>query len=137
MDYGGVRAPSWYESAAAGAAEALPGGEPWVVVAHSGAGGLVPSLAEVLGGRLAATLFVDAVLPHPGKAWFDTAPHPLAKHLNEIARDGWLPRWDRWFDRDRLAALIPDPAQRASFIADQPELPLAFLEAPAPEGIAC
>ncbi|HEY1426152.1 MAG TPA: hypothetical protein VGF50_05725 [Caulobacteraceae bacterium] len=132
VDYGGVRGPDWYGGAAARTAEALAGRDRLVLAVHSGAGGFVPSLAAALGPRAAGFLFVDAVLPYPGRSWFDTAPTALASRLREIADDGTLPPWDTWFGRDAISALIEDPALRAAFSADLPRLPLAYLEARAP-----
>jgi hypothetical protein len=86
----------------------------------------------VLRERAAGFLLVDAVMPYPGKCWFDTAPPALAKRVREIAENGVLPPWDTWFGARAIDALIPDPAERAAFSADLPRIPLAYLEAVAP-----
>jgi len=135
-DYGGVRPPDWYDGAAHRIAAALPGFEPLALAVHSGAGGLVPALADALGARASAFLFVDAVLPYPGQRWLDTAPPALADRLREIAEEGVLPPWDTWFGRGAIETLIIDPALRAAFSADLPRVPLAYLEAVAPGGEA-
>ena len=41
-----------------------------------------------------------------------------------------LAPWNSWFDADPTERMIPDPAARAAFIAAQPRVPFAFLEAP-------
>src|SRR5688500_11182323 len=45
-----------------------------ILVAHSGAGALVPALEAALATPPAGVILVDAILPHPGKAWLETAP---------------------------------------------------------------
>jgi pimeloyl-ACP methyl ester carboxylesterase len=136
VDYGGVSGPDWYGGAATRIAKTLGDANPLVLVVHSGAGGFVPSLAAALADRVAGFLFVDAVMPYPGKRWFDTASPVLAKRVREIAEDGLLPPWDTWFGPGAIEALIPDPARRAAFSADLPRVPLAYLEAVASPGEA-
>ena len=68
-----------------------------VLIGHSGAGALLPAAAEASGTPLAAAVFVDAILPHPGVSWFQTAPQALREQLRGLARDGRLPAWHRWF----------------------------------------
>jgi pimeloyl-ACP methyl ester carboxylesterase len=136
VDYGGVSGPDWYGGAAARIAAALDDEDRIVLAVHSGAGGFAPALAATLGPRVTGFLFVDAVLPYPGRCWFDTAPPALAKRVREIAEDGVLPPWDTWFGLGAFDALIEDPAQRAAFSAELPRVPLAFLEAVAPDNDA-
>src|SRR5439155_23231941 len=83
-------------------------------------------------GQVRVAVFIDAILPHPGQSWFETAPAALAEPLRALARDGWLPPWHRWFPPEVLAAALPTPDLRARFIAELPELPLVYLEALAP-----
>ena len=134
VDYGGVSAPDWYEGAASRIARAISGDGPLMLGLHSGAGALAPCLATRLGDRLAGLIFVDALMPHPGRSWFETAPPSLARRLRRLARDGILPPWDEWFGAEGLVKLVPDAAVRAAFCADLPRLPIAYLEAPAPAG---
>ena len=101
-----------------------------VWVAHSGAGASLPSLLENApppGG----VIFVDGLLPHPGRAWIDTAPPQLAAMIHATARDGLAAPWPRWFG-DHLTEFLPDPNDRAAPIADAPGIPLAFLRLCAP-----
>ena len=132
VDYGGVSGPDWYEAPARRLTRALAPGSPVIVVAHSGAGGLAPSVVEALGARAAGVVFVDAILPHPGNAWVDTASPALVERLRRRAKDGCAPRWDLWFGERALCVLIPDPERRAAFRADLPLTPMAYLEAVAP-----
>lgn len=131
-DYGGVRGPDWYADASRRIASTLASCEKVVFALHSGAGGFAPALAAEFGDRSAGFLFVDAVMPYPGRSWLDTASPQLAAHLLAIAEDGVLPRWDAWFGRNPVDEMIDDPELRATFTAELPRLPLAYLEAVAP-----
>jgi len=108
-------------------------GEHAILVAHSGAGALIPSILRAAGGTVEAVIFVDALLPHPGRSWFDTAPDGLAARLRRQSRGGLAPRWPEWLPPERLAQLLPDRQMRESLIDDAPAAPLAFLDEPAPE----
>ena len=108
-------------------------GERAILVAHSGAGALIPSILQGAGARVRAVIFVDALLPHPGRSWFETAPPALAARLRREALAGRAPRWPNWLPTDLLERLLPDAAMRQGLIDDAPAVPLAFLDEPAPE----
>jgi hypothetical protein len=129
IDYGGVNGPDWYAGVAARIVAQMDA-EPWIAVLHSGAGGFAPALAAAA-GRLAGLIFIDAVLPDPGRRWRDTAP-ALADRLAGLTCDGLLPPWNRWFGEDPIPKLLPDTAIREAFLADLPRVPFAFLEAVSP-----
>ena len=124
-------APPYYGALASRIAGALDG-EPWLLVGHSGAGGLLPAIAETLPGGASAMVFVDAVLPHPGKAWFETAPPDLSGMLRDRARDGYVPPWPEWFPASVLAGLLPDASVRAVFSGEAKAIPSKYLAEPAP-----
>ncbi|GEM_PF-396881 len=110
---------------------------PIVLVGHSGAGPLLPAIADAVtavnAGTVEALIYVDAGLPRPGRSWFDDAPSDLAGHLREIvSNDDLLPPWHEWFGADTLAELLPDSALRRGFTAELPRLPLAYFTEPAP-----
>ncbi|GAB3474364.1 hypothetical protein GCM10027440_04460 [Nocardiopsis coralliicola] len=130
------RGPPYYRRLAGAAASALDadkrdGGV--VLVGHSGAGALLPAIAEAVGSRVRGMVFVDALLPHPGRSWFATAPPQMREQLAGLARGGRLPRWNEWFPAEVLEALVPDAALRARFAGGLPELPMAYFDEPAPE----
>lgn len=106
--------------------------EPCVLVAHSGAGALVPSIVTAAQDRVRHAIFVDATLPHDGLSWFDTVPEPLAKRMRELARDGRAPRWSDWFSDRTLGRLLPNETERRRLVSGMPRIPLAFLQRPAP-----
>jgi hypothetical protein len=127
-DYRPLKGPDWYEAVARRVA-AQAGEGPWTAVLHSGAGAFAPALAEA-SGSLAAFVFVDAVLPYPGRTCLENAPDSLAAAMRRLCgADGRLAPWNLWFPEDPLPRLIPDAAARAAFEADLPRVAFAFLEA--------
>lgn len=104
---------------------------PVVIAGHSGAGALLPAIADEV--DVHAAIFVDAILPHPGLSWFDTAPAELRQHLLDIAHGALLPRWNEWFPADALSALLPEAGLRQRFAGELPELPVLYFEERAPE----
>jgi pimeloyl-ACP methyl ester carboxylesterase len=109
-----------------------PGGGPLVLVGHSGAGPLLPGLADACGDSVQAVLFVDAVLPRPGTTWFERAPDELADHIRRLAEDGLLPPWDEWFDTGTMETLISDPTVLEQFRRELPRVPIALFTEPTP-----
>ncbi|CAN7351262.1 hypothetical protein LJR219_002007 [Phenylobacterium sp. LjRoot219] len=108
------------------------GGGPVVLAAHSGAGALIPALAAQLRTPLAGVVFVDAILPHPGRSWFDTAPKEMRDQLRAGAQMGQLPPWDDWWPPGALERLVPDAESRAALVDELEPLPLGYFEEPAP-----
>jgi pimeloyl-ACP methyl ester carboxylesterase len=108
------------------------GDGPVVLVGHSAAGALLPAVAVAVGDRTRGAVFVDAMLPQPGRSWFDTAPPGLERQLRGLADDGVLPPYHEWFPPRALAELVPDAARRARLIAENPRLPVAYFDEPAP-----
>lgn len=99
-----------------------------IVVAHSGAGALVPMLEPLRGA-----VFIDALLPHPGESWFAGVPPELGNRLRGLAKDGMLPPWHAWWPKGALERLLPDRTLGTAFLGEQEELPLGFFEEPAPD----
>jgi len=129
VHYGPVWEGDDYASVAKRIARAFAG-EPWTLVVHSGAGSLAQAVTAATAP--AAVIFVDAILPHPGRSWLETASRPLAEQLRRLAVGGLLPPWNLWFPSDPLPSLIANGEQRAAIAAELPLTPLGFLEAPAP-----
>ncbi len=138
-----VEAPAWprlstlgedcYAALANSMGATLAAGGPAVVVAHSGAGALVPAVAALAKGALRGVIFCDAILPHPGLSWFDTAPPQLASQLRGGADAGRLPSWDRWWPPGALERLVPDFSQRTALIDELEPIPIGYFEELAPE----
>lgn len=132
-----VALPAWcevprpyYPALASVVAESVEPGD--VLVVHSGAGGLAASIAVLAETRLAGVVFVDAILPHPGRSWFDTASAPLGAALRAAADEGMLPPWDQWFPPGAIAALTPEGPVRDAFLGELSRAPLAYFDEPAP-----
>jgi hypothetical protein len=92
-----------------------------VVVAHSGAGVLVPLVMDRV--RATTALFVDALLPG-----YPTSDRFRGFLVTLPVRDGRLPRWSDWWRPGEMAELVPDPDLRARIVADEPRLPAAFYD---------
>lgn len=118
-------------SALAGTIDAT-GDRSVVLVAHSGAGALVPALAAAARAPILGAIFADAILPHPGESWFDTAPPALGAQLRAGANDGTLPQWDLWWPPGALERLVPDDLLRARMVGELEPIPAGFFEEPAP-----
>jgi pimeloyl-ACP methyl ester carboxylesterase len=139
-----VSAPRWpvleeieggfYRTLVSGMVSALDATGPWVMVAHSGAGAMTADLAKRLGDQAAAVILVDAIFPHPGRSWMETAPPNLADQLRGGVEFGLLPAWDRWWPPGALARLVPDPVRLVRLVDELAPIPLAFLEEAAPPG---
>ena len=100
-----------------------------ILVAHSGAGVLLPPIEAALGKPAAARIFVDAIYPRDGRSRLDLFGTPAeADDFRHAAKDGLLPVWT---DAD-LAAAIPDAGLRRSLVAELRALPLAVYEEPIP-----
>ena len=111
----------------AAAVAALPPG--WttpIVVGHSGAGSVLPSVAERLRTWPPRFVFVDAGLPPcegsatPGAEFLD--------QLRALAVGGVLPRWSTWWGDDVMEMLVPEIDRRSVLEAELPQVSLAYFE---------
>ena len=105
---------------------------PSVIVAHSGAGPLVPAAVEASTTN-PLVVMVDATLPHPARSRFAEMPDDLERRLRALESHGRLPPWPEWFPAEVLRTVLPDDGMRAAFVAGCPEVPLALLVEPMPE----
>jgi len=107
---------------------------PVVLVGHSGAGPLLPSMADALSAEVAALIFVDASLP-PASGVASIVPKAFLDQLRELSTEGVLPPWSRWFGEETMRELVPDVALRETLEQEMPRLPLAYFEEslPVPE----
>lgn len=128
-----LAAPRYASAARAVAAQVSSQEGPFVLAVHSAAGGLAPSVVAAARGAVRGVLYVDAIPPHPGRCWFETAGDGLVASLKAKAQDGMIPAWDQWFPAGALAGLIPDGPMRERFVGELEPTPLAWFEEPAPE----
>ena len=114
-----------YASAAARAVQTEPV-EPVTLVAHSGAGSLLPAIRELMERPVEAYLFVDAGIPVRGKNWLEqvTAEAPeFAAQVETRLRAG--ERSPRWTDED-LKDILPDDDVRRRLLAELHPQPLEY-----------
>ncbi|CAN7236616.1 hypothetical protein LJR225_001004 [Phenylobacterium sp. LjRoot225] len=126
---------SYYETLAQAMAATIDGAgeDPVVLVPHSGAGALMPALATHLRAPVSGVIFVDSILPHPGRSWLDTAPADTREALRAGAPMGQLPPWDDWWPPGALAKLLPEADVLDALVAELEPLPLAYFEEAAPQ----
>jgi hypothetical protein len=104
-----------------------------VIVGHSGAGVVLPMIAEPGQGSL-RLVFVDAgVPPCHGPA---SLGGEFLEQLRILAVNGMLPRWSRWWPDGTMQVLVTDDDRRQRVEDELPEVPLAFFETlvPMPDG---
>jgi len=106
-----------------------------IVVGHSGAGLLLPTVADALDAEIAGLIFVDTFLP-PASGSVPLAPPGHLDQLRALAAGDVLPPWSTWFGPNTMRELIPDPRLRTALEAEMPRLPLSYFDAdvPLPKG---
>jgi pimeloyl-ACP methyl ester carboxylesterase len=109
--------------------------EPIVLVGHSGAGVLLPVIAESLTVEVAVLVLVDSLLP-PAAGSLVLGRPAFMEQLRAMAIDRVLPPWSRWFGGDAMRELVPDERLRTALEEEMPQLPLSYFEAsvPVPDG---
>ena len=90
------------------------------IVGHSGAGLLLPALAQLLDAR--GLIFVDAQLPPASGTVPPAEPEFLTFIRTLPVVDGRLPRWSEWWGGDVLSTVIPDAQARKRFQQSEPRL---------------
>jgi hypothetical protein len=111
----------------AGALASLPRDDRIVFAAHSGAGPLLPAIAEELGRPVDGYLFVDAGLPADGA--LPAGDGGFAEHLRNLyAAGGCFPSWTD----EELREIVPDAAIRRHLVASQRPRPWPYWEQPVP-----
>jgi len=127
-DSGETPPPYWQQHAVSmqQALVPIPPERPLVLVGHSGAGSLLPVLAQAARHPVKAYLFVDAVLPHPGKTQLEEMPEELCQLLASGER------FPNWRDED-LREVLPDGCARQQLLAEVQPRPLTFFEEVLPE----
>jgi pimeloyl-ACP methyl ester carboxylesterase len=127
-DSGETPPPYWQQHAICvqQALVSIPQERPLVLVGHSGAGPLLPVLAQAAGHPVKAYLFVDAGLPHPGKAQLEEIP----EELRQLLASG--ERFPNWSDED-LREELPDGRVRQQVLAEVQPRPLSYFEEVMPD----
>ncbi|MFL5734893.1 MAG: alpha/beta hydrolase [Chloroflexia bacterium] len=125
-----LSSPYWrgHAGAVVEALREVPGDEPLVLAAHSGAGMLLPAVWAMSGRPVAAYIFVDAGIPRDGMSRLDFFGVEEAAEFRAAAEDGLLPTWSE----EDLREMIPDTETRRRFVGELRPLPLAVYEEPIP-----
>jgi pimeloyl-ACP methyl ester carboxylesterase len=108
-----------------------PGFREVVLIGHSGAGVLLPAIADRLGGRVRAAVLVDAAVPHASGAT-PVVDASFRAHLERLAIGGLLPPWPAWWGDEAMVALVPDSELRERVVAECPRLALSDLDQEVP-----
>jgi hypothetical protein len=124
-------APQWRHVPEAVRAATAETAAPVVLVAHSGAGLLLPVIADAVAVDVAALVFVDSFLP-PVSGAVQLVPEGLMTELRALASDGVLPPWSSWFGEDAMRELVPEEHLRSILEEEMPRLPLSYFEASVP-----
>ncbi len=120
--------PYWAQHAEAAARVAQTAGAPLVLVGHSGAGALLPAIAQALGRPVGGYVFVDAGLPAGGQSRLESFGDGAEEFRAHLAGGG---RFPDWMD-EQLKPLVPDDAARTRLLAGLRPQPLAYWEEPLP-----
>lgn len=101
-----------------------------LVLAHSGAGAILPVVAAAIGAR--AMIFLDAVLPDPAATHH--LPDDALRELlaQQVDTSGQLRPWLDWWSPDVVAALLPDIDDRRRVADACTRVPAAFYDQPVP-----
>jgi hypothetical protein len=132
----GETPPTYWRQHALAAERALveaPEERPLILVGHSGAGALLPAIAQVANHPIAGYIFADAGLPHPNMSRLDemTASVPeIADDLRKLLNTGG--RFPTWSDED-LREEVPDDDLRQRLLAEVQPRPLAFFAETMPD----
>lgn len=127
-------APYWQQHAEAvsQALESVPEMRPLILVGHSGAGPLLPTIHQATHRPAAKYIFVDAGLPHGGKSRLDemeeNSPDFAQEFRQHLAAGGRFPEWSD----EELREVIPDDRLRGAVLAELHPRSLAFFVEPMP-----
>jgi pimeloyl-ACP methyl ester carboxylesterase len=100
--------------------------QPVVLIGHSGAGPLLPAVAEYIPQPVAAYIYVDAGIPCDGASRLDLLAEELpqiAPQIRAALEKGQ--RFPSWTDSD-LAGILPDNEQRQRVLAEMNPRGLRF-----------
>lgn len=115
-----------------GQLETMPEDRALILVAHSGAGALLPAIRAAITQQVGGYVFVDAGLPHPGQTRLEEMRASVPELAEELHRHLVVGgRFPDWTDED-LRPEIPDDRTRAALLAELQPRALDFFEEPMP-----
>lgn len=123
--------PFWKQHAESVSAQ-IPQNDPVALIAHSGAGPLLPVIRQSLSNPINAYVFVDAGIPRNGASRLDLMksedPEWAAQFQAELERGKSFPNWNN----DDLREVIPDESLRRQMVAEIRPRGLGFFTEPIP-----
>jgi hypothetical protein len=128
------RDPLWKQHAdsVARAASSIPQDTPVTLVAHSGAGPLLPVIRRSIPNPLLAYVFVDAGIPHNGATRLDLMrsedPEWASEFASYLEQGGQFPNWSD----DDLQEVIPDETLRRQMVSEIRPRGVSFFTEPIP-----
>lgn len=134
QDVPGSEEPFWKQHAqsVAAALAQISGDMPVTLVAHSGAGPLLPAIRQEIINPVHAYVFVDAGLPRNGNSRLDLMesedPEWATEFRKELEGEGRFPTWSF----DDLAEVIPDEPLRRQMVVELRPRGLDFFIEPIP-----
>lgn len=126
--------PFWRQNAdsVSQAFDELPSDQPVTLVAHSGAGPLLPVIRASIPNPIHAYVFVDAGIPRDGATRLDLMksedPEWAAQFQEELEHGSRFPTWSK----EELQEVIPDEALRRQMVAEIQPRGLDFFSEPIP-----
>ncbi len=129
-----AHASYWQQHAelVARAVAGVPKEQPLTLVAHSGAGPLLPAIRQALSQSVAAYVFVDAGVPAASVSRLDAmaaeSPERAEQMRELLARGGRFPNWHE----EDLREIVPDTQLRQQLMAELNSRGLDFFEEPIP-----
>ena len=110
----------------------IPKSQPIALVAHSGAGPLLPAIRQVFDNPVTAYVFVDAGIPRDGASRLDLMrsedPEWAEQFHQELLRGERFPTWSA----EDLREEIPDDELRSQMVAEIHPRALPFFTEPIP-----
>lgn len=99
-----------------------------VLVGHSGAGVLLPFIAEATSLQRARLVFVDSGLP-PLEGPVDLAPDEFRRFLRRHAdENGLLAPWHTWWGEAGMSQLVEDEDRRDLVLRDIQRVPFSYYD---------
>ena len=126
--------PFWRQQACSAAEDLaeIPETASVALVAHSGAGPLLPAIRQSLRNPVHGYVFVDAGIPRAGASRLDLMksenPEWAAQFQQELEQGGRFPTWSM----DDLQEIIPDEGLRRQMVAELHPRGLDFFTEPIP-----
>jgi hypothetical protein len=122
--------PFWQQHSwsAAEAIKTAVGQQPVVLIAHSGAGALLPAIRQYLALPVAGYVFMDAGIPLHGQSRLASFGAEAASFREFLAAGGRYPNWTI----DDLKEIVPKAELAERLAADQRPRALPFWEEPIP-----